>query len=99
MDWRGSEYPHLRIKIDIVPVFPFYDNISIPKLSRQTSEKDSKHNVSIKSEYAKTKFALSLSKWENELINDLPESIRLGYKLAKAMRKTIFVAPIISPNY
>ena len=93
--WKGERYQNLNIKIDIVPAFPFTDKISISSIHDQRSEKDSNNYISIKSEFAKAKYTLSLSMWENELILGLPEPIRLGYKLAKAMRNNACLAPII----
>ena len=90
LDWHDVEYPNHNISIDIVPVFPITDKIPIVQLVKQHSEKDSYHCISIKSEFAKAKFTLSLSKWENKLIKDLSSAIRLGYKLAKKCGKLSF---------
>ena len=53
------------------------------------------HYITIKSEYAKSKFNLAFCEIENEIFCQLPENIRLGYKLAKAMRNRHIIQDIL----
>ena len=100
MIWTGDVLENMMIYVDLVPAFRLPPSFKPPKLpplciGDQPSHiiaKKSRHNYSEKKEDCLFSFSFSLH--ENEFVCNLPENIRLGYTLAKAVR----IAAISKPS-
>ena len=85
-----------KIKVDLVPCFPFKDDIHLPEHALLEMPSDPTFYITIKSEYAKSTFNMSFARLENCIIKTMPEKVRLGYKLSKAVRNCHLITPVIA---
>ena len=83
-----------KINVDLVPAFPFKDNVELPNHSSDIGTID-QHFMTLKSEFAKSKYNVSFSEIELKLIKQLPNTVKMAYKLAKALRNCYIVKRVI----
>ena len=83
-----------KINVDLVPAFPFKDKIELPYHYHHFGTIE-RHYVTIKSEFAKSKYNISFSEIEIKIMEQLPKDVKMAYKLAKALRNCYIVKRVI----
>ena len=94
MNILRREAPY-KINVDLVPAFPFMDNIHLPQHPLLDGSSEHIHYITVKSQFAKSIFNVSFAHIENKIIKKLPYHYRQGYKLAKTVRNCHVILPVI----
>ena len=96
MTVKLAKYP-FKISIDLVPSFPFRETIALPKHTKLQSSPQQQY-ITIKSDFAKSKFNISYSHFEQDLFQGtdlVSEKLKMGYTFAKCMRNYYVIKPTI----
>ena len=96
MTVKLAKYP-FKICIDLVPSFPFREAIDLPNHVKLQSSPRHQY-ITIKSDFAKSKFNISYSHFEQDLFQGtdlVSEKLKMGYTFAKSIRNYHVVKPAI----
>ena len=91
--WVSHGKPQ-EVKIDLVPAVPYKYKVDIGD-SFYVDSVQTSCQITIRSPFSKSAFNIGTSDIESDMISTLPDYIKHGYKIAKTVRRTVFVAPIM----
>lgn len=86
--WRGNVYLRMDISIDIVPAFDIGHKEFLP---RHYLIAKSKRSLPIVVYGDRIHYDVDYAQVENEIIQNLPDNVRDGYKLSKTVRRAIIL--------